>query len=116
MDPGHGGAAQGGHVLAKIDRKIGLAVELVRGDRAARHLGQDPGGQRIEASAVGAPFLGAGDEFAAHPAGGAVIGKIEGAVLAHHAGHGPEPRDQIAPAAGTAGDRGHRDAGAGQIL
>ena len=73
----------GAHVLAEVDREVGLAVGLVGRERAARHLAQDARSDRREPRALRrARRLVATKRRTACAAG--VVAHVERAVLADH--------------------------------
>jgi len=76
------------YVLAKIDRQVGLAIELVGGQRRAGDRGQDAIAHCRQPVAIRRPFLVRCEKALHQLAGGRVVAEIERAVLAHHASTG----------------------------
>ena len=102
------------NVLAVVDGEVGLAVVLVRSERAARNGGEDAVRDGVQAGAFFAPRLGIVLEAPLQPPAG--VEKVEGAVLPDYGVDRPHARDVVTPARRPAGHR-HRDlAGAPQSL
>ncbi len=88
------------HVLAEVDRKISLAVELVGRDRRTRYFRQNACANRHQPLAVSGALRLGNRENAAHAARLFVVGKVEGPVFANDTRHRPHAGDHVTPAAG----------------
>ncbi len=104
-DPVDLGKRQTRHVLAVVDGEIGLAVKLVRGERAARHFAQNLLAHGEHFFAVRRARWRVEQEALHQFFPGSVVIKIESAVLADHRVHRPHARDMVAPAGGPPGNR-----------
>ena len=92
------------NIFAIIDRQIGLAVGLVRCERASRNSVHDFVGNRGELHPPRCALLVGNRKTPDQPARFGVVAHIEGTVFADDAVDRPHPRDVIAPSCRPSGN------------